>query len=107
MKPAGISERQNVPQRQECKMPTISIANATVSGEWIEGDIVLNVTEIGFSTSKHFKTKKDVEQNIDLGEGITLTAKLTLEPPNNVCIAGRVHKDFLSFDIPKQCFAIG
>jgi hypothetical protein len=36
---------------------TISIANATLSGEWIEGDIVLSVTELSFSTSKHFKTK--------------------------------------------------
>ena len=85
---------------------TISIENATVSGEWIEGDVVIGVTELGLSTSKHFKTKKDVETDIDLGEGITLTAKLTLEPPNKVCIAGRVHKSIFNFDIPKQCFAI-
>lgn len=45
---------------------TISIANATVSGEWIEGDIVLGVTEISFSTSKHFKTKKDVWSRISI-----------------------------------------
>ncbi len=85
----------------------ISIEHASVSGDWIEGDIVLTVTELDFSTSKHFKTLKDVEHDTDLGEGIVLTGKLTLEPPNNVCISGRVHKSFLSFDIPQQCFPIG
>lgn len=85
----------------------ISIEHATVSGDWIEGDIVLSVSELGLSTSQHFKTLKDVEHEIDLGEGIVLKAILTLEPPNNVCISGRISKSFLSFDIPKQCFPIG
>jgi hypothetical protein len=86
----------------------ISLKNVSVNGDWIEGDIELHVDQLGiqFSKTQHFKTKKDLDQDIDLGGGYTLHVKLTLEPPNNVCIAGRFSKDMIGIDIPKQCFSL-
>jgi len=86
----------------------VTLQNVHVNGQWIEGDVVVTVNELGlnFSTTAHFKTLKDVEKEIDLGSGIKLIATLTLEPSNNVCISGKIKKDFLSFDVPKKCFPI-
>jgi hypothetical protein len=86
----------------------VSLQNVTVDGDWIEGDVVLNIDELGinFSKTQHVKTKKDVEQSWDLGGGFTLKAVGTLEPPNKACIAGRVSQGFLGVDIPKQCVAV-
>jgi hypothetical protein len=87
---------------------SIDLKNVTVDGEWIEGDVTLDVDEGGvkFSKTQHFKTKKDVEQAYDLGAGFTLHAKASLEPPNNVCMAGRISNGPFGFDVPKRCFAI-
>ena len=84
----------------------IRIENARVEGEWIEGDIVIGVTDIGLSKTQHFKTKQNAEETFDLGVA-TLKVRITLNPPNQVCLEGKISKGFISFDIPKQCFPIG
>ena len=86
----------------------VKLQNVQVNGDWIEGDVTVTVNEFGlnFSKTEHFKTKKNVEHEIDLGSGIKVIAILTLEQPNNVCISGKIKKDFLSFDLPKKCFPI-
>jgi len=88
---------------------TVQLQNVSVDGDWIEGDIQIDVNEFGLSFSKaqHFKTRKDVEQDIDLGGGFTLKLTGTLEPPNQACVSGKVAKGFLGVDLPKQCVAIG
>ncbi|WP_120702914.1 hypothetical protein [Rhizobium jaguaris] len=86
----------------------ITLQNVTVDGDWIEGDIQVDVNELGLSLSKsqHFKTKKDVEQDIDLGSGFALRCIGTLEPPNYACVSGRITKDFVSVDLPKKCVSV-
>jgi hypothetical protein len=94
---------------QEEKMAVdVKLENVTVNGEWIEGDIIIKVDEVGLNKKEHFRTKKDVEEEIiDLGGGIKVIGKLTLEPPNKVCITGKIKTPFLSFDLPKKCFPVG
>lgn len=84
------------------------LQNVQVNGDWIEGDVVVTINELGLNLSKteHFKTLKNAEKEIDLGSGVKLVAMLTLEPPNNVCISGKIKKEFFSFDLPKKCFPI-
>ncbi|RED25540.1 hypothetical protein BJ123_1318 [Rhodopseudomonas thermotolerans] len=85
----------------------LRITNVKIEGEWISGVVTVEITEIGLNLSTPFRTKKDVEQTIDLGSGIKLVGVLTLEAPNNVCFAGEVKKPPFSYDFPKQCFPIG
>jgi hypothetical protein len=77
--------------------------------DWIEGDVTISLNEAGLNLQKteHFRTLKDVEKEIDLGNGFKLGATLTLEPPNKVCISGKIKKDFFSFDLPRECVPIG
>ena len=87
----------------------VKIENATINGEMIDADIVVNVDEFGlkFSKTQHIKTNKDVEKDIDLGGGFTLAGVLSVEPPNQVCITGKLKQGFFSFDLGKTCTPLG
>ncbi|WP_181181062.1 hypothetical protein [Mesorhizobium sp. B1-1-5] len=43
----------------------VQLQNVTVDGDWIEGDIDIEIDELGSNVSKttHFKTKKDLQQD--------------------------------------------
>lgn len=86
----------------------VQLSNVTVNGDMIEGDIQIKIDIFGLSLDKtqHFKTNKDVEQVIDLGNGIELKLLGTLEPPDKACISGRVSAGFVGVDIPKQCVTV-
>ncbi len=86
----------------------VQLQNVTVDGDWIEGDINIQVDELGLSFNKsvHFKTLKEVQQELDLGGGFKLEYTATLEPPNNACVTGRISQGFLGVDLPKQCVAV-
>ena len=98
----------NIQLREGTMSVDVQLTNVVVNGDMIEGDIQIKADILGLSLDKtqHFKTKKDVEQVIDLGNGIELKLLGTLEPPNKACVSGRISAGFVGVDIPKQCVTV-
>lgn len=83
----------------------MTLSNVAVDGEWIEGDIRItgNVLGLNIDKTQHFKTKKDIEQELGIAGDFVLIIVGSLEPPNKACVAGKIKKGFFGIDLPKQC----